>query len=131
MYIRFETELVFRDSNCSKGIFAAMGDAKRKGTMDLREHIWYINTAGWFNCNLKTPCCFNRPVSSNIKFKAQSWFKFKYECSEHLQKSLSVKNLLQKHGISVKVKLDKKPGEIIYEDELQIVILKNDEPLVF
>lgn len=43
MYIRFETRLKFSESSCTKGIFAAMGDAKRMGLMSLSEHIWYVS----------------------------------------------------------------------------------------
>ncbi|BFM22066.1 hypothetical protein R50076_31150 [Gilvimarinus japonicus] len=123
MYIRFETDLQFSDSSCAKGIFAAMGDAKRKGSMSLREHVWYINVASWFNFSLKNPACFERPICNTIKFRAQSWFKL--SVSEHLDKSLSVAQLLRKHGITVHVRLADEPGSIVYRDNLQIVVVPN------
>lgn len=102
-----------------------MGDARRKDSMSLAEHIWYINTASWFNHNLDNPTCFDRPALGNVGLQAQSWFK--YKISAHLEKSLSVVKLLRKHGVSVNVKLTGNPGKIIYEDELQVVALPVSE----
>lgn len=125
LYIRFDTELKFNDSSCTKGIFAAMGEAKRKGSMNLAEHIWYINIASWFNRNLLNPSCFTEPICDSVKFRAQSWFKCRY--SEYLEKSVSVVQLLRKHGVNVNVTLTATPGKIIYEDELQVVVIPNDQ----
>ncbi len=121
MYIRFDTELKFNDSSCTKGIFAAMGDAKRKGSMSLGEHIWYTNVASWFNSSLRNPTCFNRPICDSVKFRAQNWFK--YRNSEYLEKSFAVAELLRKHGISVNIRLAANLSNIIYEDDLQLVVL--------
>lgn len=123
MYIRFETELKFSNSSCVKGIFAAMGYAKRQGSMSLREHIWYIHVANWFNGSLMNPSCFEAPICNSIRFKAQSWFKL--GSTAHLEQSLSVVRLLRRHGIRVNIRLSAEPGNIVYEDELQIVVVPN------
>jgi hypothetical protein len=98
-----------------------MGDARKKGSMSLAEHIWYVNTANWFHENLNYPSCFDQPVLSNIRFEAQCWFKYKN--SLHLEKTISVAKLLRKHGIGVSVRLTADPGKVIYEDLLQVVVL--------
>lgn len=125
VYIRFETDLRFSAVSCTKGIFAAMGDAKRKGSMNLQEHIWYINIATWFNKNLMNPSCFEQPICKTIKFRAQSWFRL--NTSEFLDRSLLVAQLLRKHGIEVHIRLSDDPGNIVYADELQIVVISNAE----
>ncbi len=124
MYIRFETDLKFKELSCAKGIFAAMGDAKRKGSMSLQEHIWYINIANWFDKNLINPTCFEPPICKTVKFRAQSWFRL--NISEHLERSFLVALLLRKHGIAVHVRLSDEPGGIIYAAELQVVVISDD-----
>lgn len=121
MYIRFDTELKFNDSSSTKGIFAAVGDAKRKGSMSLREYIWYLNVANWFNRSLSNPSCFDSPICESVMFRAQSWFKL--GSLEHLDRSLSVVQLLRKHGINVNVRFSVDLNNIIYEDDLQVVVL--------
>jgi len=121
MYIRFETNLVFRGTSCRKGIFAAMGDLKRMGVMTEEEHQWYVSTAAWFNENLNNPTCFNEPVAEQVRFSAKSWFL--NVSSPYLSKSLQVVDLLRKYGIEVYMLESTDPGEVLYRDDLQIVVL--------
>lgn len=101
-----------------------MGDAKRKGSMSIRDHVWYINMAAWFNINLANPSCFDEPICDNVRFRAQSWFKC--QSFEVLDKSLLVVQLLRMHGIHVNVKWSDLPGIVIYEDEAQVVVIPQD-----
>jgi len=121
MHIRLETNLSFDNGHSSKGIFAAMGDLKKKHTMSLAEHIAFIHTANWFNHYLPNPRCFIGPFIYQIKFKAQCWFKLTPMCYLFFIKSLSVARLLHKHNIKVRLRHCTQPKKILYEDKLQIV----------
>lgn len=123
VYLRFETDLKFNPSSCNKGIFAAMGNLKKQDSMRLDEHISFIHIANWFNRQLANPICFEGGRFSGMQFKAQCWFKLNSKNDEYLQKSAMVAKLLQKYHISVKVILHSDPGEIVYEDARQIVVI--------
>ena len=89
--------------------------------MPLQEHIWYINTAEWFDRNLDYPHCFYQPIFPHVQRKAKSWFKFTW--TDFMANSLAVVALLRKHGIVVITILSDDPGEFIYESSLQVVAL--------
>jgi len=124
MYIRYETKLTFTGTAHRKGIFAAMGDLKRMDKMSAEERQWYVATASWFNENLKNPACFEGPDHEAIRFVAKSWFL--NVPSLFLSKSVQVVELLRKYEIDVDVLTSENPGEVIYRDDFQIVVLPEE-----
>ena len=121
MYIRFETKLTFKNTDCRKGVFAAMGDVKKKGTMSLAEHVWYINTANGLNKYLQIPDCYNQPMLNHVIFKTHCWFKCNGKSIKYIDKALAVSKLLRAHDILVIVHVDHYLDNIIYEDDVQVV----------
>jgi hypothetical protein len=124
MYIRFETDVLFTNRDCPKGIFAAMGDCKRSGRMTLRGHIWYVSMASWFNENLDYPSCFLQPVLPEVKFRALSWFTLKF--NEVLSMALRVVEFLRFNGFTVNTLVCNDPGIPVFKSAQQIVAIPFD-----
>jgi len=125
MFIRFETDIYFKGTTCRKGIFAALGDLKRRKVISLEDYILYRNTAEWFNKNIGLPTCYMYPLTGGIQFNSASWFKL--VLGTHMDKALCVANLLKKYGIGVNTLFaTEEPGKVIYEDELQVVVMHCD-----
>ena len=127
MYLRFETNIYFKGSDCKKGIFAALGDLKRRNVMTLGDFIFYRRTAEWFNENINFPRCYLQPFVGGVQFNSVSWFKFML--GPHIDGALSVAKLLKKYDIGVNTLIASKPGRVIYEDELQIVVMLDNKKL--
>ncbi len=121
MYIRFESDILFEESQCKKGIFAAMGDLKRMNVMSEAELNWYECESHWFNKNLPNPACFTLPIAQTISKHAISWFSV--DAIGFVGRTLCIVKLFEKYGISMNKLESNDPGKIIYKDEYQIVVI--------
>jgi hypothetical protein len=75
----------------------------------------------WFNRHLAQPAKFTRSKSKaqDKKYKALSWFKD--SAVEHLRKIREAAEILEAHGVNVRMITCERPGYIVYEDRYQIV----------
>ena len=121
MYIRCETDIKLKTGILGKGVFAAMGDLKRRGVMTNEETFWYQQVTTWFNESLQNPDCFELPVDTSISNIAKSWFS--PDALEFIDKTESVALLLQRYGIGVEKLTSNDPGKVIYKDINQVVVL--------
>ena len=121
MYIRYETDIKLKTGILGKGVFAAMGDLKRRSVMTNEETFWYQQVATWFNERLQNPDCFELPVDTPISNIAKSWFS--PDALEFIDKTESVALLLQRYGIGVEKLTSNDPGKVIYKDINQVVVL--------
>ncbi len=120
MYLRFETDICFKGTSCKKGIFAALGDLKRKNIMNLDDYILYRRNVEWFNENIGFPSCYLHPIIGDVKFKSISWFKF--VLGPHIDRANSLVKLLEKYEVQVNVLTAENLQHVIYEDSLQVVV---------
>ena len=121
MYIRYETDIKLKTGILGKGVFAAMGDLKRRGVMTNEETFWYQQVATWFNESLQNPDCFELLVDTSISNIAKSWFSL--DALEFIDKTESVALLLQRYGIGVEKLTSNDPGKVIYKDINQVIVL--------
>lgn len=121
MYIRFETDILFKGTNCKKGIFAALGDLKRRNVMSVGDYIFYRTAVDWFNKNIGVPTCYLNPFPDEIKFNSKSWFVYRQE--KYLFRALGLSDLLRKHNIPVNIYFSECPGKVIFRDKYQVVVL--------
>jgi len=70
----------------------------------------------WFNCNLKVPT-----YSQNKKLINSAAY-FKETATKHINKMWDLVHFLKENNKQVKILKSKNPGEILYEDEYQIVV---------
>ena len=115
MLIRFATLEVDPDSTHSCGVFVAAHTLRDEGELTRQEHEELRLMLGWFNENLHIPSV----LAQTEHRRAISWFKPTAE--EAISRMWQLKNLLERHGLNVKVLRTKEAGTVVYEDLWQVV----------
>lgn len=120
-YVRFVVADIDEDSGKELGLFHAVGDLRRSGTLRQDEEERHDLIREWFNEHLEKPSRFtsSKPPFHRKKSKAISWFKD--TAHEHLAHARSLVAILKNHGVSVRMLKAKRVGYVVYEDEFQIV----------
>ncbi len=73
----------------------------------------------WFEVNLIEPHRFARGPASSGGTRGVSWFKD--SAAAHVRKAYEVRALLREASVEVEVLTTKRPGYVVYEDEVQVV----------
>jgi hypothetical protein len=72
----------------------------------------------WFDAHLEKPDRFARSRRPHREAKAICWFK--PGAAEHLARIREVQHILDSYGIFVEAITSRRPGYVVYEDEVQI-----------
>ena len=109
-YRRYAVPGIDPDSQHHRGIFVAAGELERSGELWDHEFKRLRRALTWFNTNLCVP--------KGVSLKAIYWFKpSATACHWH---AYEIIRLLQAYGHNVWMLEARRPGRILYEDELQI-----------
>ena len=119
MYIRFVVNVLDEDSNARLGIIQVAYDLKRDGHIPKYDEDILSDILNWFEKNLKEPISFRRSRKYHAQNKAISWFK--PEATVHISKMHELKQVLERHDITVDIIKTERTGFIVYEDAFQIV----------
>lgn len=114
-YIRIEGNIVAADTGRAKGVFAMISKLLLSGEMEKGDADLMKEIDAWFECELPFPpqCGQGDPV---VCF-------FKTENSDMMMKMIKPQLwLLEKYNIPYYVIYTNNPGEILYEDEYQVVV---------
>jgi hypothetical protein len=117
-YIRFVVLRTDENSGCGQGLFQALGDLECAGTLLPDEKQAHDEIYRWFRVHLKVPASFTRSRKPHAKEVAISWFKS--TAVEHIRQMRLLAQILEMHGVHVKMLRTERPGYIVYEDEFQV-----------
>jgi hypothetical protein len=121
MFLRFTSHEIDLRTGRHKGIFTLAYDLLKSNTLLNHEEDYLRILLKWFDKNLPKPTKFSKNKNSSHKENiSTAWFKD--SATELISKIREIQHILETHEIIVEVKLSKKPGYIIYEDNFQIVV---------
>ncbi len=110
-----------RDENSSEplGLFQALYDLLHDGRLSREERRRARGVLDWFDENLQEPKRLSRSSKRSAQAVAISWFKpSAHECIGRMQELVGI---LYAHDLPTKVVKTRRPGYIVYEDDLQVV----------
>jgi hypothetical protein len=112
-YLRYAVRGIHEDSQHHRGIFVAAGELHRSGELWQDEYDRLRRALNWFNANLIVP--------KGVAPRAIFWFKpAAHEC--HLR-MYEIARLLRLYGYTVWSFEARRPGRVVYEDDLQVAAL--------
>ena len=120
-YVRIQGKVLARNTMHAKGVFSMINQFIDNGGMEEEDVELFREIDSWFSENLPWPpqCERQEPVIC--------WFKT--ENDEEMMKMIRpVLWLLERYNQPYDLVLTNDPGEIVYEDEYQIVV-KSDKGL--
>ena len=130
MYIRFVTGQFDRDSGLDCGFF--------QSTYGIRHNRWEIDpwlraeisrSLDWFEDHMEEPERFDPTSRKRRGHWGVCWFR--PEAKRHLREAHHMAWLLNEAGIPVHRVRARNPGEIVWQDDHQIVAIKNRTGTVF
>jgi hypothetical protein len=121
MYLRFVVAEIDQDSSRELGVFHALGKLRNQGALDKHEEETEDEVHKWFDKHLKKPGRLTtaKPPYYRKQNKAISWFKD--TAQDHLAHIRRLVQILEHHGVSVRMLRTDRVGYVVYEDEFQIV----------
>ena len=122
MLIRFVLPTKNADTGVREGVFGAAYELPDRADIPEKDLQELTALLEWFGSNLKTPRRFNKTTSKGYYRKATkgvSWFKS--TADEHVAKLWALTRILAKNGHQPELIKTRKPGYIVYEDEIQVV----------
>ena len=125
MFIRFVTDSVQRNSGRREGIFQAAYRLRRSGALAEYEEARLADALRWFDAHLDKPDRFARSRRPHREANALCWFKA--GAAEHLARIREVQHILDSHGIAVEMITSRRPGYLVYEDDVQVAACPFDE----
>lgn len=117
MYLRFVTERRNELDNRREGFFQAAYAVRRAPQTPEYAVDRLDELLGWFHDTLDEPDRFSR--SRTGVERALSWFRA--EARDHIAYAYDIAAVLQEHGVPVTVLKTRRPGFVVYEDDIQIV----------
>lgn len=115
MFIRFTVLANDPDSGRPSGVFVAAHTLRDEGDLTVDEHRELRLALAWFNENLTIPT-----ILKHIEHRrAISWFK--PAATVAIRRMWQLKGLLDVHGYHVDVLRTADPGNVVYEDDWQVI----------
>ena len=113
MYIRFTvpSDAWRTERRVPSGLFAATYRLADDGRFEEGEHLWFIDEMRWFNRYLPSA-----PIGSHRR--AVCWFRG--DAGEAISRVWRIVCLVEHEGIPVRVYRTRRPGIVVYSDDLQI-----------
>ncbi len=119
MYLRLAIDQTDENSREPLGLFQAVHDLLHDGRLSREERRRAKEVLDWFDENLPEPKRFSRSSKRSAQAVAISWFKpSAHECIERMQE---LAGILYAHDLPTRVVKTRRPGYIVYEDDLQVV----------
>lgn len=115
MLIRFTVLEKDADSGRTSGVLVAAHTLRDDGDLTVEEHRELRLALLWFNDNLSVPTVLKDPQHR----RAISWFK--PAAFEAIRRMWQLKGLLDVHGYHVDVLRTTDPGNVVHEDEWQVI----------
>lgn len=119
MYVRFVAGDCYDDAYWATGVLCNARAMKDDGRLDPWADERVQEIFDWFNTNLPCPNWTMMKASGKWTQDAVSWFKdSSVECIAYARELMEILRVQGHPGRMIRTE---KPGEIVYEDEFQIV----------
>lgn len=121
MFVRYQAHVPNR-RGIHTGVFGLANALAHKGKLsDIERAAWRAGN-DWFNLAYPDPSESNPGVSdSQVNPQAAAWFK---ETATHLLERIEpYLEMLRQHGVPFVRLVSDNPGQVIYEDEVQVVVV--------
>lgn len=128
MYIRFVAPVRLVEARADAGLFSILDEAERDAPEWLRDAI--EREVAWFNRCMPVPRRFGvRTRKSDRRWAGVCWFR--PEAREELRRAYALASLLCEAGVSVARIKSRRPGDIVYRDDVQVVAIprRGSEPV--
>jgi len=121
IYVRYQGTMPGR-RGMMPGIFALMTQLLRSESLDETEMAWYRGLTAWYNAQYTDPSTVDPLVyDTRVHPHASAWFKIH---PTHLLEPLKeCQQLLRKHEVRCERVVSSDPGTVIYEDEVQVIVV--------
>ena len=121
MFLRFVGAEIDLRTGKHKGIFTLAHDLIETNTLSKHEEDNLKELLKWLSKNLPIPTRFSKNRNNSHKENiSTSWIKD--SANDIIAKIWEIKHVLETHEITIDVLRSKKPGYIVYEDDVQIVV---------
>lgn len=118
-YMRIQGRNLVANTLTGKGVFGLCMELIRNRIMDQEDEELYMEIDSWFSENLPWPEPCKRQEKVICYFKTEN-------SAEMVKWMKPVLWLLDRYSIPYYVVLTNSPGEIVYEDQYQIVVRADD-----
>jgi len=129
MYIRFIVKYFNRQTAREEtGIFRAADYVRDFSEISAAEKESLQKLIEWFDARLPVPEFYDDP--SKRSEEQHTYFWFKTSAGELLEAMNSLAAILESNGVKVeKLRADKVPGEVVFEDHCQIAVIPFEDVL--
>lgn len=129
MYIRFIVKYFNRQTEREEtGIFRAADYVRDFSEISAAEKGTLQKLIEWFDAHLPVPEFYDDP--SKRSEEQHTYFWFKTSAGELLEAMNSLVAILESNGVKVeKLRADKVPGELVFEDYCQIAVIPFEDIL--
>lgn len=114
-FVRFVLLRTDSSSGKRQGILTAANELRRDGDLSGDEHRTLRLALEWFNDNVHSPECLESPEHR----RALSWFKASAKAP--IEQMWGLAAILREHGLHIEMLTTTDPGNVVYEDDLQVV----------
>ena len=121
VFVRFQSPTPGR-RGVHFGVFGLMNRLGRGGLLTAEEHAAWRAGNAWFDAAYADPCTTDPSVyDETVHPQATAWFK---DTAHHLLDRVPpYLAILQAHGVPCDRVEHRDPGAVIYEDDVQIVVV--------
>lgn len=125
-YIRYQAPQA-NQRGINPGVFALANRLGRDGALSPLDHLWWVTTNAWCDEAYPDPARSDPTVyDRTVNPSAQAWFK---SSAVHLlEKIEEYLHLVTRYGLACERLVSTSPGRIIYEDQVQVVVIPWSEP---
>jgi hypothetical protein len=124
MFIRYQSSAP-NHRGIYPGIFGLANTLAHDGKLSDTDWATWRSDNDWYNAAYPDPCKTNPAVyDSQVNPHAAAWFK---DTATHLLERIEpYLELLKRHDVQVMKLISADPGQIIYEDTVQIVVVPHE-----
>ena len=123
-YIRFQSPVPGR-RGVHIGVFGLTNSLGRTGALTPAEHAAWRSGNDWFNAAYADPAATDPTVYDDVANpRATAWFKA--TATHLLERVPPYLEILDAHGVDCVRVTCTDPGRVIYEDDVQVVVVPHD-----
>lgn len=102
------------------GVFAAVNTLGKQGQLSEAEEAFRVRTNAWCDANLSLPTAHRPDLYTEACWQAEAWFSA--SAQDHLARLPGHLRILEAHGLLWQELRSDSPGEVLCEDQHQVVV---------
>jgi hypothetical protein len=119
-YLRYEATTP-NSRGAHTGIFGLANGLARGGKLTAADHDWWRTNNAWYDAAYRDPGTVDPTLFDKaVHPVTSSWFK---DSATHLiERVPGYLDLLDRHGVGWVLRTSDDPGEVLYEDDVQVIV---------